>query len=143
MIIFKGLSVAKNYLRAENAPLKFKEHSPGGLVVWTPLIQKKKKKISRNGHLLSLLVICCHSLSLVVPPVVTCCTTLWYSLSLFVIRCYSMAYDCLWKSRRVVHRVTTNGNEWKRVVQRMTANVKTSDNERQWMTTSDNKRYNK
>ena len=58
----------------------------------------KKRKISRNGHLLSLVVIRCHSLSFVVPLVVTCCHLLslfCHSLSpvvpLVVIRCHSLS----------------------------------------------------
>ena len=38
----------------------------------------------------------------------------------------------------MVHRVTTNNNEWQRVVQRVTAN----DKEWPWMTTNDNEGYN-
>ena len=40
-------------------------------------------------------------------------------------------------------RVTTNDNEWQRVVKRMTTSGTTSDNEWQRVTTSDNKWYNK
>ena len=69
----------------------FKEFSLECLVVGSSLIWKKRK-ISRNGHSLSLVVPLvvtrCHSLSLVVPLVVTRCTTrchsLCHSLSLFV-----------------------------------------------------------
>ena len=47
------------------------------------------------------------------------------------------------KDRRVVNRVTLNGNEWQREVQRMTTSGTTSDNEwqrvAQQVTTSDNK----
>ena len=80
----------------------------------------KKRKISRNGHSLSLVVIrcttrchslsfvvtrCttrCHSLSLVVPLVVTCCSTRCHLLSLVVFvvtrcttRCHSLSLDVL------------------------------------------------
>ena len=64
--------------------------------------------------------------------------------------------DHLYKDRRVLHRVTTNDNEWQRVTmsgttsdnewQRVTTIGTTSDNEWynewQWMTTSDNEWYN-
>ena len=38
----------------------------------------------------------------------------------------------------MVHQVTTNNNDWQRVVQRVTAN----DKEWPWMTTNDNEGYN-
>ena len=44
--------------------------------------------------------------------------------------------DRLKKDRRVVHRVTTNDNEWLRVVQRATTSGTTSDNEWQRVATS-------
>ena len=49
----------------------------------------KKKKISQNGHSLSLAVICCHSLSFCCHSlsfVFTRCPPLYYSLSLVVTR---------------------------------------------------------
>ena len=52
---------------------------------------RKKRRISRNGHSLSLVAIRCHSLyhslSLVVPLVVIRCHSLYHSLSLVVTRC--------------------------------------------------------
>ena len=88
----------------------------------------KKRKISRNGHSLSLVVIrcttrChslslvvplvvtrCHSLSLVVPLIVTRCTTRCDSLSLVVIRCHSLYHSL----SLVVTRCTTRLSFYKR-----------------------------
>ena len=56
--------------------LRFKEFPLESLVVDSSLI-RKKRRISRNGH----------SLSLVVPLVLTCCVTRCHSLSLVVTRC--------------------------------------------------------
>ena len=89
---------------------RFKEFSLGCLVVGSSLIWKKRK-ISRNGHLLSFAVTCCttqchslslvvtlcHSLSLVVTRCTTRCATRCHSLSLvipFVVtRCHSMYHS--------------------------------------------------
>ena len=72
----------------------------------------KKRKISRNGHSLSLVVIrCttrCHSLSFVV----TRCTTRCHSLSLVVIRCHSLYHSL----SLVVTRCTTRLSFYKRSV---------------------------
>ena len=55
---------------------------------------RKKRRISRNGHSLSLVAIRCHSLyhslSLVVPLVVIRCHSLYHSLSLVVTCSHSM-----------------------------------------------------
>ena len=100
----------------------------------------KKRKISRNGHSLSLVVIrchslyhslslvvirchslyhslsfvvtCCHSLSLVVPLVVIRCHSLYHSLSLVVIRCHSLYHSL----SLVVTRCTTRLSFYKRSI---------------------------
>ena len=88
----------------------------------------KKRKISRNGHSLSLVVIRCHSLyhslslvvirchslyhslSLVVPLVVICCHSLYYSLSLVVTRCTTRLpfYKRSFKSMEIYRFSETN-----------------------------------
>ena len=74
----------------------------------------KKRKISRNGHSLSLVVIrCttrCHSLSFVV----TRCTTRCHSLS-FVVTCHSL-YSLYHSLSLVVTRCTTRLSFYKRSV---------------------------
>ena len=70
----------------------------------------KKRKVSRNGHSLTLIVIRCHSLSFVVSLVVTRFTTRCHSLSLVVIRCHPMYHSL----SLVVTRCTTRLSFYKR-----------------------------
>ena len=53
----------------------------------------KKRKISRNGHLLSLVFIRCHSLSVVVPLVIFRCHLLPFVVIRCTTRCHSFSLD--------------------------------------------------
>ena len=66
----------------------------------------KKRKISRNGHSLSLVVIRCHSLYHSLSLVVIRCHSLYHSLSFVVTRCHSLSL--------VVIRCTTRLSFYKR-----------------------------
>ena len=70
----------------------------------------KKRKISRDGHLLSLVVIRCHSLYHSLSLVVIRCHSLYHSLSFVVTRCHSLYHSL----SLVVIRCTTRLSFYKR-----------------------------
>ena len=70
----------------------------------------KKRKISRNGHSLSLVVIRCHSLYHSLSLVVIRCHSLYHSLSFVVTRCHSLSLVV----PLVVTRCTTRLSFYKR-----------------------------